>query len=296
MAVQPSEGARGLYASLSTYLQQLGLGELAPIGGSGNPSGWLWSRLLQGVDTPDELQIAIEQTDVWRNRFGVIVEQRNRAAKGEPVRVMTAEEVVAYESTAAQLFRQAGLPTWMRDSYGDFRELILNNVSASELAERLGQAWDRVRSIDPKIRDAFTEFYGVGQGDAALASWFLDPERTIANIDVASRAAYTAGLGGRYGIDIDRATAERIATQPLTEAGIDEGLRQVNQLSTVFAAGALERDSLGVEEGLASVFEGDGAANQRIERRVAGRRSNDQSSLGGAAFNREGLIGTRAAE
>lgn len=292
-----NEASRALYQTMRSYLVGLGLGELAQVNSQGAPAGWLWQKILEGADTPDELLLAIEQTDVWRNEYGVIVEQRRRQAAGEPVRPMSVEEVVAYRANAASMFRQAGLPTWLRDGKFDFDALMLAGVSLQEVAERVGEAFSRVRDVDPTIRQAFSDFYGVGQGDAALAAWFLDPERTQASIDRASRSAYTAGLAARYGFEVDRATAERIASKPMTEQGIDEAFRQVNQLGGVFDAGYSERDTLELgEEGMASIFEGDPLATRSISRRVAGRRTNDQSSFGGAALTREGLVGTRAAE
>ncbi len=292
-----NEASRALYQTMRSYLVGLGLGELAQITSSGQPAGWLWQKILEGADTPDELLLAIEQTDVWRNEYGVIVEQRARQARGEPVRPMSVEEVVAYRANAASMFRQAGLPIWLRDGKGDFDDLMIAGVSLQEVAERVGDAFSRVRNVDPQIRQAFSDFYGVGQGDAALAAWFLDPERTQASIDRASRAAYTAGLGARYGFDIDRATAERIASKPMTEQGIDEAFRQVNQLGGLFEAGYAEQDNLQLgDEGMTSIFEGDPLATRAINRRAAARRTNEQSSFGGAALTRQGLVGTRAAE
>ena len=288
--------ARQMFQMMTSYLTDLGLGSLASVNAQGNPTGWLWQQIMAGVDTADELVMAIEQTDVWKDRFSVIVAQRERAAQGLPGQVMTVSEVLAYERQAEAVLRNAGLPKWFYDEPGDIGKYILAGFSVAEMSERLGGAWDRVRETDPLVRDAFEDYYGIGNGDAAMAAFFLDPERTLASIEKASRTAYTAGFGQRYGINMDRATAERIASTSRTEQGIDEGLRQVASMDRVFQTGFTERDQLTAETtGVGAVFDGSGEAQRDIERRVAGRRRNDQSSLGGAAITREGLTGVRTA-
>lgn len=287
--------ARSIYQMLSSYLRDLGLGDLATTDANGNPGGWLWQQIQTGIDSAEELRVAIESTSTWRDRFGVIVEQRQRAARGEPVQVMSVDEVVAYERSVAQLMRQAGLPNTFYDSYQDFNQLILSGMSVSEIDERLGQAFDRARNTAPEVRQAFEDFYGIGQGEGALAAFFLDPERTQATLDRASRAAYAAGMGERYGIGIDRARAEQIATGPMTEGGIVQGLEQVNRLGNVFREGLGETgtDLTAEGEGLDLVFDGSAEAQAAVDRRIGTRKSGDRSSTGGAALTNQGLVGSR---
>ena len=286
---------RQIFTLLASYLTDLGLGELATVNAAGDPGGWLWQQIQGGIDTADELRISIESTDVWKDRFGVIVEQRKRAAKGEPVQVMSVDEVLAYERSVAQLMRSAGLPSTFYDSYQDFNELILSGMSVAEVDQRLGEAYNRAVNVSPEIRDAFEAFYGVGQGDGALAAFFLDPERTINTLERQSRAAYTAGMGERYGIGISQSRAEQIAGGPMTEGGITQGLEQVNRLGSVFREGLGETTDLSAErEGLDLVFDGSSAAQTAIDRRISARRSGDRSSTGGAALTNSGLIGSRS--
>lgn len=286
---------RGIFTMLASYLRDLGLGELATTNAAGDPSGWLWQQIQGGIDSADELRVAIESTDVWRDRFGVIVEQRRRAAKGDPVEVMSVEEVVAYERAAGQLMRQAGLPASFYDSYQDFNSLILDGVSVAEIDERLGESFNRARNVAPEVRAAFEDFYGVGRSEAALAAYFLDPERTLNTLQRESRTAYAAGMGERYGIGLSRSRAEQIAGSPLTEGGITQGLEQVNRLGAVFSESIGETNDLQAgREGVDLVFDGDSSADTAISRRVASRRAGDRTAVGGAALSREGLIGSRS--
>lgn len=291
---QPGPAAMELFELIRESLVQAGLGHLATVSPTGMPGGWLWDHIKVHGDSGARLTMALEQHPDWQARFAPIVEQRRRAAEGVPTVIMTARELMEYEAEAKAIFRNAGLPKRMWGDLDTIHQLVLNDISPNELADRLGSVFSRVRNVDPAIREAFENFYGVGNGDAELAAFFLDPDRTLASLEKQSRAAYTAGMGASYGIDIGRSRAERIARLPRTEGGIDEGLRQVAAMRTVFEAGITERGSLTAErEGLGSVFDGDAAASRELERRVARRRTADQSSVGGALQTREGIAGLR---
>jgi hypothetical protein len=285
------EQTKGVYATLSNYLRDLGLGQLFSVDGAGNPSGWLWNQLQSGIDTAEELRIRLEATDVYRDRFGVIVEQQRRAAAGEPVRVMSPAEVIEYENTARQMMSMAGMPAWFYDEPSDFSKLMLADMSLAEVQARVVEAYDYVQAAPQEVRDAFDSFYGVGQGDGALATWALDPERTVRDVTKATRTAYAAGMANRFDITIDRATAERIADLPTTEEGIVTGLRNVARQKNVFNEGITEVNDITTRDGVASAFEGDADASRDIERRLAERDSINRSSTGGAVITNTGVVG-----
>ena len=280
------------FNTLSNYLQSIGLGELFTINNDGTPSGWLWNQLQGGIDSDEELRLAIESTDLYRDRFAVIIEQQRRRAAGEPVYVMSPAEVIGYERDVRQMMVAAGLPSTFYDQPEDFHELILSDMSKNEVRDRIDEAYEYVKSAPPEVRSAFNDFYGVGQGDAQLAAWALDPERTVRDIAKATRTAYSAGMAERFDIEIDRAAAERIADLPRTEAGITEGLRQVASLGSIFDEGIADSGTdLTDETGIASVFEGDADAQLALNRRIGRRKAVDRSSTGGALITQQGVLG-----
>ncbi len=285
------------YATMASFLQSMGLGALAGTDANGQPSGWLWNALQSGVDTPDELDQAIQQTSIWKDRFAVIVQQRADAAAGKPVQVMTPAEVVAYENSAKQLMRNAGLPATFYDQPSDFNALMIQGISPAELNDRLGESFTRARNVSPEIRQAFESFYGVGQGDSALAAFFLDPTRTIDSLDRASRAAYAAGLGKAYGInDISKSEAEKLTTFAVTDSAVNQGLGQVAAEKPITTDNSLfDASHLGDETAIKSVFENDAAATSAINRRITERRSANTNSVGGAALTQQGLLGAGSA-
>lgn len=290
MAMDPS---MAVFNALSAYLNELALGDLFQIDANGNPSGWLWNQIVGGVDNEATLIPALENTKAFKTRYKVIFDLRERAAKGEPVQVLSARAVREYENTFSNMMRQAGMPPWFYDSYKDMHKLIGQGVSPTELEQRIATGWTMVRDADPAVRQAFTDFYGVGTGDAALAAYILDPEMAISKLEQSSRAAYTAGYGRSMGINVDRTLAERVAAMPLSEAGIQQGLGEVSGLSGVFNEGITETDNLTTETGVQASLLNSGAAKQSIENRLIERQSASRSTTGGAAQTQQGVVGLK---
>lgn len=279
------------FTALAAWLNDAGLGALFSVTLDGQPGGWLWDQITNGVDSADQLAIAIEQTDAFRQRYGVILDLRARAAAGEPVVVPTVATVREYEDTVTRIMRRAGLPTWFYDSYTDAQDLMSKGFSASEVEARLGNAWDRVQNTDPAIRNAFTTYYGVAAGTAALAAWYLDPARTEAAIEKASRAAYTAGTAQTMGLDISQQTAEAVAMSPRQEAGIAQDLGTAASMSPLYTEGITETADLTADQGVRAAALGDGEASGALRRRSLERQANDRSAFGGAASTQAGVSG-----
>lgn len=283
-----------LFDAISAYLGSMDLGGLFTVGPDGKPAGWLWEQISTGIDSEAALMIQLEQTQEFKNRYGIIHELRALAREGQPVYVPSVGQVREYEQRALQMMTLAGMPDWMRDSWRDAHDLMRKNISLVELEQRVGSAWSRVYDTPPEVRDAYARFYGI-EGDAALAATFLDPERTLANLELNSRAAYTAGMGKLTGLDLDRQLAERIASTPKTDAGIYEDLTRVGELNAqggVFTETISEVNDLTAErEGIGAISLGDGEAAAQLERRQIERSAQRAAVPGGALLTNRGLSG-----
>jgi len=280
-----------LFATMSAYLQSLGLGALATVDSAGNPGGWLWDQITQGFDSADELMINFQQTDVFRERFGVIVEQQRRAASGLPQYVMTPDQVMQYEKRVTEAMTAAALPSWFYDQPEDFKTLMLANISADEVVKRIEQSYEYVDNAPLEVRAKFEEFYGVGQGDAALAAYVLDPSRTLAQLERAQRSAYTAGMAKRFDLSVSKTVAERIAELPRSEAGITEGLTRIAAQGALLNESPFEAVDITADMALAGEFEGDADAIGALQRRQIERAAPNRASTGGAVMTQRGLQG-----
>lgn len=293
MAVSPE--TKQNFLQMAGYLQTLGLGELFTVDSGGNPGGWLWQQIRSGIDTAEELRAAIEQTDVWRDRYSVIVEQRKRSAAGQPTQVMEVAEVMEYKSRAAQIMRQYGVPGWFYDQWHDLDDMILNGLSVVELEERLAGAWSVVRDMDPNITQQFRDFYGVGEGDGALVAYFLDPAKTQAQLDKVAMAAYAGGIARNFNLQLDRDQAEMFSLFDKTRAGVAQDMTEINAQSGLLQEGAGEADDLSEREGFDAIVLGDPDARRRLEGRVLRRQANARAGGGGALATQEGLTGVSRA-
>lgn len=288
MAVSP-EAAEN-FRTLASYLDSMGLGQLFSVDAQGNPGGWLWQQLQEGVDTPEELRARVEQTDVWQTRFAVIVEQRKRQAAGQPVQVMTPAEVVEYEQTAAQMMRRYGLPTWFYDEQSDFNKLILNGLSPAELESRIGGAYNQIANIDPTIREQFSQFYGV-EGDAALVAFFLDPDKTEAQLDKVALASRAGAMAKEFGLELTRDQAELFSLFDRTAAGVAQDLTEMNAQSGLIREGYGEAEDLDSTVVFDAVVRGDAESRRLLEGRALRRQANARAGAGGGLATQEGLIG-----
>jgi hypothetical protein len=282
-----------IFNTLSATLTELGLGSLFSMSG-GKPGGWLWEQIVSGRDTMDQLQVSLESTNAYKQRFGIITEMRQRSAAGENVHVPSMGEVREFEDKAASMMRQAGLPTWFYDNYKDTQALMRKDIALPELEQRIAQGWSTVRDADPAVRQAFTDFYGVGTGDAALAAFVLDPTHTMSAVERASRAAYTAGYGKSMNLNIDKNLAERVADLPTTTAGIQQSLGEAARMSNVAVAGITEGSDITASSLVEATTLGNATELNKVSKRLTERQANDRSNQGGALQTQQGIIGLRS--
>jgi hypothetical protein len=180
---------------------------------------------------------------------------------------MSEQEWFSTREAYGTLFREFGLNNNLFDDR--FTELMAGNVSPSDLAGRLGGAFELMNNI-PEVRDAFEGLYGV-QGGAAVFAWFIDPDLGQAIIDKKVSVAQVAGEGLARGFDtIGSGLAER-----LVAGGVDQGLARnffvqaEGQLFTLDQLAQRHRDpddTFDLEEfAEANVF-GDATQTRRIRR------------------------------
>lgn len=285
---------RALFSTISQAITAAGLSGLFSIDANGNPSGRLWDAITGGLDNEAAVMLWFEQQPEFQARFPVIGQLRTNGAGGGVGLIPTPGQVREYEARVGGAMRLAGLPSSFYEDPMYLQSFMAQNMSAVEIEERLGRSWELVRSTDPAVMEAFQDFFGIG-GDAAMAAFFLDPDRTLATLERQARTAYTAGMGRTLGLNLDQAISDRIAGLPSTEGGIYEDLTTVSAMERpggVFTEGFTETADLEAETtGIDAVVFGSGDATAAIERRILERQANERSSLGGAAVTAAGAVG-----
>lgn len=281
------------WTMLSNILANIGLSTLFSVDADGNPRGWLYEQIVGGVTSEQELMFAIQQTPEFRQRFPAIAFQQEQNAAGTPTYVMSPSEIIQYERTVLNAFRNAGLPEWFYDNpVEDVQQRMMNGLSPETIVARIENAYANIANAPREVREQFDEFFGVDQTEGALAAYVLDPEKTLASLDKAYRTAYTAGTGRRFGLNLTQEQSERVAEMPQTEAGIQEQLGQVASLGGLYQEAFGERQDLTAEQtGFEAVIGQDVEAMTDLERRRIARETVTSRTSGGGVLTERGVRG-----
>jgi hypothetical protein len=279
------------FATLAAYLSQLGLGSLFSVAADGTPSGWLYDQMINGNDSEAGILQSLEQTPVFQQRYKVIFDMRDRQAKGENVVVPTVSDVLKYESEYTQTMSQAGVPAWFYDSYTDAHDAIRRNLTTNQIADRITSSYAIVKSLPTEVKDMFQQFYG-DSTDGALVAAVLDPDKTLAQLDKATRAAAIAGFGAKQNVTVSKQQAESYAELGRSVAQSQQDIQQVASLqgltSSTFGESATQ---LSEDVAFQAGAMGNVEANKQLEDRLLGRQLRQRDAAGGAFVASAGTTG-----
>lgn len=274
-----AEGAEDQKAALEDLLDEYGLGSLKT---------WAWEQIKSGVSETRIIQNLRETTE-YKARFPALA---NLGVTGRPA--MTEAEYLAYERSTRQIMQRFGMPPGFYDDPEDFNALISADLSIDEIQSRVADGYNRVMQAPIEVRQAFAEMYGA-DGDAALASLFVDPDRAEAVLSKQTRAAEAKGWGGLFGIDLTADQAEIVAGVDLAPEQLRQGLGEISANEALFRESVSEDEDLqaGVE-GVEAVFNTGGNGASELDQR---RRTRLAATAGGGGANitQEG-IGVGAAD
>lgn len=264
--------------TITEYLQSKGLGELGD---------WAWSQYLEHGST-DLLYLQIQDRPEYKRRFA------GRLALAEMGRAISEDQQIEWEQQVAGLMRAAGMPPQFYDSWEDFQPLIAAGKSVSEMGRLINEAYLSVTQTPPEVRRTFGEWYGA-DSDAALAAYFLDPEKALPAI---TQQVISAQLGGellRQGITIQRGLAEKTAKIANTQELIQQGVGDFAQLykSGLFDEMVGEQD-LTFETGIAGTLGQEAQSTRDIQRRVNERKATTEGGTSTLA-TQQGVTGAGSA-
>jgi hypothetical protein len=279
------------FSELATILSDYGLGSLFTVNSDGSPGGWLYEQMINGNDEPASLAMALEQTPIFKQRYKVIFDMRNRANNGENVVVPTVQDVLAYEQQYMQVMSAAGVPSWFYDSYTDAQDAIRRNLTVEQISNRIGASYGVVQSLPSEVRDMFREFYGDAT-DGALVAAVLDPEKTLAQLDKATRSAAIAGFGAKQNVVVSKEQAESYADLNKSIAQSQTDIGQVASLkdlatSTMGESGTQLAGDVAFQAGAMD----DASATKQLEDRLLGRQLKQRDAGGGAFVGQSGTTG-----
>jgi len=225
----------------------------------------------------------IRQTDEYRTRFAA-----NEARRKAGLNVLSEGEYIALENTYRQYMRASGLPSGFYDTNEDFQNLLANDVSPGELAERINQGYEAIQFADPQVIQQMQNLYGVSEGD--LAAYFLDPEKATPVLLQRAKAAQIAGGAAQAGQGISVTEAEQLAREGITQQQARAGFAAIAE-GELFAPTTEEaqagQQAFTREEQIGAVFGTDPQAAQRLRQQQRRRQ---------AAFQTGGRFAGQGAE
>ena len=214
-------------------------------------------------DTTITLQL--QETPEYKTRFSA-----NEARIKKGLQVLSPGDYLTMEDTYRQTLRAYGLKQFDNDAY--VKQFIANDISPTELSNRVVTAVQRVKNADPAIALQLREFYGIGQDD--LVAYVLDPEQQFQKIQRQVAASEIGVAAGRQGLRAGVGVAEQLAAQGVTQAEAQKGyatiadiLPTAEKLSSIYGT---TMDTYGQSEAEQEVFNSLASA-QRTRQKLSAR-------------------------
>lgn len=240
--------------------------------------------------SPAELTIQLQNSDAYKKRFAA---NEQRIAKG--LAALSPAEYVAVEDQYQNIMRNYGLPEsyYAKDTMGTqagFQTLLANDVSATELEERVLTAQDRVLKAAPEISQALKAFYpDITNGD--ILAYTLDPTK---GLDAIKRKVTAAEIGGAaigQGLTTGVTRAEELAAAGVTKAQAQEGYKTIAEVAprASLLSDIYQESPYGQTQAEQEVFNLAGSAE-------AARQRKKLTSLETAAFSGQAGVGALARE
>lgn len=239
--------------------------------------------------TEATITLQLQETPEYQERF-----KANAIRLKNNLTVLSPAEYLSLEDGYRQVLRSYGLKQFDTDQY--VSQFIANDVSATELSNRVVTAVQRVQNASPEVAKTLREYYNLGSTD--LVAYMLDPEKQFPAIERMAAVAEIGAAGKAQGINPGLAFAESLAQKGVTQAEATKGyatiadlLPTAEKLSQIYG-GTME--GYGQSSAEQEVFN-QMASAQRARQRLAAREVAQFSGSAGTSktsltANKSGLI------
>ena len=138
--------------------------------------------------------LALIETEAYYKRFGKVNEDRIKSG----YTALDEKTILAMEDEYQKVMKSYGTPAGFYDTPEDFQAFLANNLSESEVADRLQASRQFASVVDPVIKDQLKSMYNID--DNMLTAYIADPVRGqslltgLANKSLTGAAALLQGL------------------------------------------------------------------------------------------------------
>jgi hypothetical protein len=277
--MQDEKARRNAFALLKDVFTQYGLSELAST---------IETLMKEGYEA-EEATLALK-TDPRYNKAYITRFRGNELRRSSGLNVLSEAEYLALEDDYTRTLKSYGLESYFgvekSVKQSAIADVIGADISSVEFTERVSTAVDRVKMADPATKQAFQDFYGIGDTD--LVKYFLDPKKALVNLKEKAVSAEIGGAAIGQGLTATMASAEELArfgiSREQAQAGystIAQELPTAAKLSEIYDE---EGITYGQTEAEQATFKGLASARRKKERLVEKETASFQGSAGvGAA-------------
>lgn len=238
--------------------------------------------------TESEVETFMYMETWFTDRFPALAERREKG-----LAPISPQDYIELESGYAEQMRRAGFPPGFYDSPEDFHQWIADDRSVIEIRDDIAEPFQRINEGPIEVRDYFAAIYGPS-GDAALAAFMIDPDKSQALLEEAADVSEIGGTASRFGFDLSSDRALRLSSIGVDIDAADNGFAQLSALSPIFEETVGEanqgEDLDALDQGLDAIFNMGGQGAREIEKR---RRQRLAAFQGGssAAADTSGVFG-----
>ena len=190
--------------TLTARFKQYGLESLVPT----------IKKLAQEGATDATITLALQESDAYKQRFAG---NQERIARG-----LSALSPAAYlnlEDTYRQTLRAYGLTQFDNNKY--VTQFIANDMSPSELSQRVATGVQRLQMADPAVLSQLQSYYGIGASD--VLAYTLDTKNQLPEIQRKITASEIGASAGKQGLVAGQAVAEQLAAQGVDAQAAQRG-------------------------------------------------------------------------
>jgi hypothetical protein len=164
--------------------------------------------------TEATITLGLQATDEYKQRFSA-----NDIRIKNGLSVLQPAEYLNLEDGYRQVLRSYGLTAFDNDAY--VQQFISNDVSPTELSNRVVTAVQRVQNADPAVAKQLKDYYGIGAAD--MVAYVLDPQQQFQKIQRQVAAAEIGVAAAKQGLTAGVGVAEQLAAQGVTQAEAQKG-------------------------------------------------------------------------
>jgi len=186
--------------------------------------------IVQGLSKAELTLRLRTESKTYQKRFAA---NEQRVAKG--LAALDEAAYIGLEDQYQEIMRNYGLPAsyYAKDAIGTqegFQKFIANDVSATELEDRVTTAQKRVLNANPEVLQAIKDFYGDSITNGDILAYTLNPEKGLADIKRKVTAAEIGGAAVQAGLNLGKTAEDKALyaarAAELGAAGIDKAAAQ----------------------------------------------------------------------